>query len=67
MVKKIKKVTVAMIRKAEAIHWKREDRASLRRQHALQYLRAKQTGDTKLARYLEKIPGLKSSSKKIRY
>lgn len=67
MKKKIKKVTLAMIKKAEAVHWKREDPASLRRQHALMYLRAKQTGDTKLARYMEKIPGLKSSAKKIRY
>jgi len=67
MVKKIKKVTSSMIKKAEAMHWKREDWASLRRKHALEYLRAKQTGDIKLARYMEKIPGLKASAKRIRY
>ena len=67
MIKKKKKVTLAMIKKAEAIHWRREDHASLRRQHALMYLRAKQTGDTKMVKHMEKIPGLKISAKKIRY
>ena len=64
---KIKLVTKAMLTRAENIHFRTESRASLDRHHALIYIRAKQKGDTKLSRYMARIPGIKSNAKKMGY
>ena len=45
------KVTQAMIDRAERQHLRTESHSSLRKQHALEYLRAKQQGNKKAMSY----------------
>lgn len=66
MVKR-KLVTKAMITRAENAHFRTETTKSLDKHHALIYARAKQKGDSKLARYMASIPGVRRNAKKLGY
>ena len=59
------KVTQKMVDTAENRHFNTETSASLDRHHALLYLRAKQTGDKKMARYMAGIPGVKKNAERL--
>lgn len=62
-----RKVTLSMINTARKAHYRKEDLASLNKQYALEYVRAKQRGEKSIAKYYEKIPGVKAKSKKLGY
>ena len=64
---RMKRITAKMLAKVENIHFRTETRSSLEKHHALIYIRARQTGNTKLSNYMAKIPGVKSNAKKMGY
>ena len=63
----MKKITKSMLTRAENKHFRTETRSSLEKHYALIYIRARQTKNTKLARYMARIPGVKSNARKMGY
>jgi len=59
------KLTKKMVDNAHDAHFRTETNASLDKAHALEYLYALQIGDKKMARYMERIPGVKRNAAKI--
>jgi hypothetical protein len=61
----MRKITKKMVEDAADKHFRTETSSSLDRHYALIYLRAKQTGDMKMVKYMGGIRGVRANAEKI--